>query len=79
MKKIVRYSEIIQQQTISQRKEIFKDEKINRNLILLRKQNLFLTKGDSLFKDKITKFNLYLKNTEVSAITKLIKRLLLQD
>ncbi|GEM_PF-3071036 len=79
MKKIVRYSDIIQQKTISQRKEIVKEEKINRNLILLRKQNLMLTKGDSLFKEKIIKFNSYLRNKEVSDITKMIKRFLMQD
>lgn len=79
MKKIVKYSDIIQQQAISQKKEIVKEEKINRNLILLRKQNLVLTKGDSLFKEKIIKFNSYIRNKEVSDITKLIKRLLMQD
>jgi hypothetical protein len=44
----------------------------------MRQQNLFLTKGDPIFQNKIIEFNNYLKNKNVKIISKLIKQMLTQ-
>jgi hypothetical protein len=77
MKKIVKYTPLAPQKNILEqdRKKL---ELSNKSLVLMRQQNLFLTKGDPIFQNKIIEFNNYLKNKNVKIISKLIKQMLTQ-
>lgn len=75
MKKIVKYTPLAPQKSKFEQ-ESKKIDLSNKSLVLLRQQNLFLTKGDPIFKSKIIEFNNYLKNKNVKVISKLIKQML---
>jgi hypothetical protein len=75
MKKIVKYTPLVpdkQSQDIESRTR----DLSNKSLVLMRQQNLLLTKGDAVFKRKILEFNYFLQNKNIQVISKLIKQML---
>lgn len=76
MKKIVKYTDVLQGKTVKQTLEQKREQSINKSLILLRQQNLALRKGDAKFKQKVIEYNQFLRKKDIKAIAKLIKKLL---
>lgn len=76
MKKIVKYTDILQGKSVKQTLEEKREQSINKSLILMRQQNLALRKGDAKFKQKVIDYNQYLRKKDVKVIAKLIKKLL---
>ncbi len=75
MKKIVKYAHLLPDKK-SQDIESKKIDISNKSLVLMRQQNLFLTKGDAVFKRKILEFNYFLQNKNIQVVSKLIKQML---
>jgi len=76
LKKIVKYTDVLQGKSVKQTLEEKREQSINKSLILMRQQNLALRKGDAKFKQKVIDYNNYLRKKDIKAISKLIKKLL---
>lgn len=76
MKKIIKYTDVLQGKSIVESREKKRDDSINKSLILMRQQNLALRKGDAKFKQKVIDYNIYLRKKDIKSIAKLIKKLL---
>ncbi len=76
MKKIIKYTDVLQGKSIVESREKKRDDSINKSLILMRQQNLALRKGDAKFKQKVIDYNIYLRKKDIKTIAKLIKKLL---
>lgn len=76
MKKIVKYTDVLQGKSVKQTLEEKREQSINKSLILMRQQNLALRKGDAKFKQKVIDYNNYLRKKDIKVILKLIKKLL---
>ncbi len=76
LKKIVKYTDVLQGKSILESRQKKREDSINKSLILMRQQNLALRKGDARFKQIVIDYNNYLKKKDIKAISKLIKKLL---
>lgn len=76
MKKIIKYTDVLQGKSIVESRQKKRDDSINKSLILMRQKNLALRKGDDKFKQKVIDYNTYLRKKDIKAIAKLIKKLL---
>lgn len=76
MKKIVKYTDLLQGKKLVESQQQKREDTINKSLILMRQKNLALRKGDSKFKQKVIDYNEYLKKKDIKAVAKLIKKLL---
>lgn len=76
MKKIVKYTDVLQGKSITDSQQQKRENIVNKSLILMRQKNLVLSKGDAKFKQIVIDYNNYIRKKDIKVITKLIKKLL---
>lgn len=76
MKKIVKYTDVLQGKSIVDSQQQKRENIVNKSLILMRQKNLVLSKGDARFRQKVIDYNNYLRKKDIKVLSKLIKKLL---